>query len=142
MNQTNSVTRLADYDPAVVLGAGLIVLMVGIALFWPQIGLVGRWRRNRRASARVQAEEALKHLCQCELDERRATLTSVADALQITQHRATEVIEALRGQDLMESEQSGFSLTPEGRRQALNLIRAHRLWEQRLAGKTERNASE
>lgn len=136
MNGTNSVAQLADYDPVVALGAGLIVLMVGIALFWPQIGLVGRWRRNRRASARVQAEDALKHLCKCEMDDRRPTMVSLAGALQVTQNQAAEVIEGLQERDLVVSDQSELSLTPEGRRYAMNIIRAHRLWEQHLAERT------
>ena len=49
-------------DPLVSLLIGIVLLVLGIALFWPERGLVSRWRAVRQLTARVLQEDALKHI--------------------------------------------------------------------------------
>ena len=47
-------------------------------VFWPDTGLYFGWRRARKLSSRVLAEDALKHLFSSELDNRHPPLQSIA----------------------------------------------------------------
>ena len=47
-------------------------------LFWPDSGLVARWRQARVRAARVRREDALKHVLKCEVNGELPTLNSVA----------------------------------------------------------------
>ncbi len=53
-------------NPAVALLSALVILAVLVMAFWPDRGLFWRLRRAFQASERVQAEDALKHLFDCE----------------------------------------------------------------------------
>lgn len=122
--------------PLVALIGGAVLLAGVAAFFWPRRGLWDRWRRLRRSDARVLAEDALKHLCHCEMERREPTLASLAGALQITLGRAAEVLRDLHRRRLVRHAEGGFRLTAEGRRYGMNVIRAHRLWERHLADQT------
>ncbi|RME96341.1 MAG: DNA-binding protein [Verrucomicrobia bacterium] len=126
----------AGTDPLVALLAGVAFLAAVAAFFWPRRGLWDRWRRLRRSDARVLAEDALKHLCHCELERREPTLASLAGALQITLARAAEVVRDLHRRRLVRHAEGCLHLTNDGRRYGMNVIRAHRLWERHLADQT------
>jgi DtxR family Mn-dependent transcriptional regulator len=105
-------------------------------LFRPQRGLVWRWRRSRKVTARVLAEDALKHIHRCERHGRRPSLDSVAGALQVSDDDAASLLSDLEDRGLVSLEGDVFRLTPRGRSYALHVIRAHRLWERYLAEET------
>lgn len=128
--------ELAVMDPLAGLAAGGLAVLFVTALFWPRGGLVGRWNRGRELVARMRVEDALKHLYTAELGGRRPTLQSLAGALQVTLNGATEVVEELQGRELLAAAVPDMRLSAEGRSYALNVIRAHRLWEQHLAERT------
>lgn len=127
---------VAAYSPALALAAGLGLTLVLVIALWPNAGLIARWSRFRRANARVLAEDALKHLCKCELEQRSPTLASIAGALQITLNHTADVVEYLQSRRLIGSRDGDFELTAEGRNYGMNIIRAHRLWERHLADQT------
>ena len=124
------------YDPAAALAAGLAAIALLAWAFWPAKGLWAWWRRLRRAGARVEAEDALKHICLAELEGHEATPQSVAGALQISLGRALEAVERLERSGLVRTDRGRLRLTDPGRRYALQIIRAHRLWESQLAERT------
>jgi DtxR family Mn-dependent transcriptional regulator len=123
-------------NPLVALIIGLALVAVGIAIFWPQRGLLARWRAFRRLTGRVLQEDTLKHIQKSSLRGRAASLQSVAGALGIDGSRAAEVISELEGLGLVQREGATLLLTSEGEQTALNVIRAHRLWEKYLAEHT------
>jgi DtxR family Mn-dependent transcriptional regulator len=123
-------------DPVAALGIGLLALLGLAAIFWPRYGLWFRFRRAREFTARVYTEDALKHFYKAELEGVRPTLQSLAGALQVTLNRAADVVERLQSCELLLVAGDEMSLSPSGRRYALNIIRAHRLWEQHLAEET------
>ncbi|MCP5524280.1 MAG: FeoA domain-containing protein [Verrucomicrobiales bacterium] len=131
-----SLLPAAAYSPALALGVGVVVALLSVVAFWPHTGLIARWTRFRRANARVLAEDALKHLCKCELEERVPTLASIAGALQISLNHTADVVEYLQSHRLIASREGEFELTAEGRNYGMNIIRAHRLWERHLADQT------
>jgi len=122
-----------------VVLAGLGLLLV---LFWPATGLAWRWRRGLAATDRVEIEDALKHLWDGEYRQRPATLESLAGALGLSGRAAADLVDRLGRLDLLHHDDAALRLTPDGRREALRVIRIHRLWERYLADETGLDARE
>jgi len=123
-------------DPLIALLIGTGVVLLGSILFWPQRGLISRWQSIRRLTGRVLQEDTLKHIQKLALGGRAASLQSVAGALGIDGSRAAEVISEMEALGLLQRDGSKLHLTKEGEQTALNVIRAHRLWEKYLAEHT------
>ena len=70
-------------DPLVSLLIGIVILVLGIAFFWPQRGLLSRWRAVRQMTARVMQEDALKHIQKLDFNGQTATFQGVAGALGV-----------------------------------------------------------
>jgi DtxR family Mn-dependent transcriptional regulator len=114
-----------------VLGGALAAI-----LFWPGSGLFARSRRGRRLASRVAVEDALKHIYNHEVRQDTCTLESVAGALETSASRAVGLIERMQMRGLVRLVDGRILLTDEGRRYALEVVRAHRLWERYLADET------
>lgn len=123
-------------QPLMLLIAALGVLTALAAVFWPEKGLLARWKVNRERTERVLQEDILKHLHKCELEDRRPTLESVAGSIGANSDAAVQLLRQLEGRQLIQLEGGEFRLTGAGRRYALHIVRAHRLWERYLADKT------
>jgi DtxR family Mn-dependent transcriptional regulator len=98
---------------------------------WPRHGLLARLRWSRSAYRRKLAEDALKHVHDCEWRGHVASLTSLAGALRLDEAHLLQLISEVEQQGWLSSA-DGLRLTPEGERQAVSVIRAHRLWERYL----------
>lgn len=123
-------------DPLISLLIAGLLAGITVLLFWPERGLVIRWRRSRRMNERMLAEDALKQIHKSEMSGQPATLDSVAGALQISRDRTAVLLERAEEGGLVSSEAGVLHLTPDGRDAALHIIRAHRLWERYLADQT------
>jgi DtxR family Mn-dependent transcriptional regulator len=93
-------------------------------------------------TSRVLQEDALKHIQKIEFSGQTSTNQGVAGALGVDLNRAVEVIAELESLGLIERVGERLCLTMEGRQVAMNVIRAHRLWEQYLAEHTGYQRSE
>jgi DtxR family Mn-dependent transcriptional regulator len=82
------------------------------------------------------AEDALKHLYDCEYKKLVGTRQSISGALWISAEKAAKLLARLEASGLVQSLGEGSALTDEGRSYALRIIRVHRLWEQHLAHET------
>lgn len=129
-------------DPVTALFWFAVVLAVAAVLLWPRRGLVARALRLRRASERVQIEDALKHLVNCELAGTPATPVSLAGALEVSRARAHEVGARLVASGFAIAGESGLELTDTGRGYALRILRTHRLLERFFADRTGLRPSE
>jgi DtxR family Mn-dependent transcriptional regulator len=123
-------------EPLLMMMMAAAAIGAGLFLFWPATGLIPRWRSMRRVSGRVLREDALKHIQKMVHAGHNPTLMSVAGALEVDRNQALRVLTDLEESGLLVSEGETIRLTPGGERMALNLIRAHRLWEQFLAEHT------
>lgn len=111
----------------------LIVLgIAGLVLLWPEQGLVWRWRRSRRQQRRVVVEDALKHIHSRQHQGPRATTESLAGALGLSLSDAVDLVARMGDQRLLRATGDGLRLTPQGHGWALQIVRAHRLWERYL----------
>lgn len=129
-------------SPLASLVVVFAVLGVSAALLWPGTGLAWRWRRGLQATDRVEVEDALKHLWDGEYRQRPATLDSLAGALGLSGRAAADLVDRLGRLGLLQHEELTLRLTPDGRRDALRVIRIHRLWERYLADETGIDARE
>ncbi len=114
---------------------GLVAVALVLAVFWPGRGLLARWQSYRAASAREQLEDALKYLLEREQGGSHASLDALAGALQLTRALSLGLVTRLQAQGLVTALDDGIHLrlTPEGERWAMQVVRAHRLWERYLA---------
>jgi DtxR family Mn-dependent transcriptional regulator len=129
-------------DPLVSLVVVAAILLLAVVLFWPATGVAWRWRRSLAATDRVQVEDALKHLWDGEYRQRPATLESLAGALGLSGRAAADLVDRLGRLELLHHDHQALRLSPEGRREALRVIRIHRLWERYLADETGLDARE
>jgi DtxR family Mn-dependent transcriptional regulator len=110
----------------------VIVLVVAAVLGALVIAL--RWQGRRRVGRdRHRLEDALKHLFDQEYRSRRATLSSLGGALELGGPAVLALVGRMQTQGLVEAHGQEFSLTPEGERLALQVVRAHRLLERYFA---------
>jgi DtxR family Mn-dependent transcriptional regulator len=128
--------------PLISLLIAATLVAIGLGFFWPESGLFWRWQRNRTLTERVLREDALKHICQGELDGEKPTAISLAGALGIGGGEATHIISGLQSSGLLELRGSDLHLTSAGRDYALRIIRAHRLYERYLAEESGYTESE
>ncbi len=123
-------------QPLLYLLIATSLIGLTLAFFWPMRGILPRIRQARRSTERVLIEDTLKHLHNLEIRQRRATLESIAGAINLPIRRVPDLLETMQERELVELQNGDFHLTDHGRDYALHMIRAHRLWESYLADAT------
>lgn len=123
-------------DPAVLLLIAAVVLAIMAWLFWPERGQFWAWQRLRQVTGRVRSEDALKHMHRCERHGTSASVESLAGALRISVDDAARLVGQMVAGGLVCLRGDTLHLTPDGCDVALNILRAHRLWERYLADRT------
>jgi DtxR family Mn-dependent transcriptional regulator len=116
-----------------LLIVALASLGAGGLIAWPRVGLLALWRRRGETRQRTLAEDALKHLHASAWRHHTGTLQSLAGALHLSPQAAIKLIRQIETQGWVISRAEGLNLTPEGERLAIEVVRAHRLWERYLA---------
>ncbi|MFQ5854719.1 MAG: FeoA domain-containing protein [Anaerolineae bacterium] len=111
----------------------IAVVVATLALVWPDHGLLWRWRRAHLRQRRVIVEDALKHVHSRHHRGHHATTESLAGALGLSLREAVDLVTRTEAQGLLQFTGEGLNLTPQGYGWALQVIRAHRLWERYLA---------
>lgn len=114
------------------MSAFLAVLLILAVVLAGWLGV--RWTVASSATrARHRLEDALKHLFDEEYRGRRGTLSSLAGVLSLPVTGVLALVGRMQDQGLVEINGQAFSLTPEGQRLALQVVRAHRLLERYFA---------
>jgi DtxR family Mn-dependent transcriptional regulator len=111
----------------------LLLIVVLSAVFMPEYGVAAILRRHRAAMARERTENALKHLLRQAMDGHSASFGSLKGDLGLSDRVLLALTERLEDEGLIHSDGTHLRLTAEGERLALNVLRAHRLWEVYLA---------
>ncbi len=122
---------MSDYSLIIwlLLGAAL-----AISLWFGLRRAPGRWRALRAEEQRRHVEDALKLIYNLQQEGQVVDQYRLAVEQKINLPAAQELISNLQAQQLIDVDQKlGLSLTTAGRRWALQVIRAHRLWERYLA---------
>lgn len=123
-------------EPRVALLWFAVVALLLAIVAWPRRGLAARVRRVLRMTERTRVEDAIKHLFHA--GERGDVVTddALAGSLNMGRGRARELLGRLSTRGLAESHAGGHRLTASGRRDALRVVRSHRLLERYLADRT------
>lgn len=122
--------------PLYLLLTAILIIGICVMMFWPQKGLLARIKAFRRISSRMLREDALKHIQKLEFSGQYPTIRSLAGALGVDTEQAAEVIADLEKQQMVCVKDGEWNLTQDGREVALQVIRAHRLWERFLLEET------
>jgi DtxR family Mn-dependent transcriptional regulator len=117
---------------SILLWISLAVLALSV-VFAPKYGLLARFRAYRVSWQREQVEDALKYLLTQERAGRYASTDALAGALHLSRSDVLALSTRLASQSLVQMKNGGLALTAEGERWALQVVRAHRLWERYLA---------
>lgn len=123
-------------NPLLALSIASIFLFTLFLFFQPDKGFFWKWKRGLMSTKRILIEDALKHFYDQEYKKLTSTLKSLAGALSITGDEAAELIKRLQGLRLVRIEKESLFLTIDGQKEALRMIRIHRLWERYLADET------
>jgi DtxR family transcriptional regulator, Mn-dependent transcriptional regulator len=120
--------------PTILITVSLILLVGLVAIvFWPRKGLAVRWKIWQLAIQRQQIEDALKYIFNLQLENQVATIDALSGALQLPQRKILRLVAQMQSQGLVEQHSGRITLTPAGQSWALQVVRAHRLWERYLA---------
>jgi DtxR family Mn-dependent transcriptional regulator len=88
---------------------------------------------GERAMTGESAEMYLKTICEFTAIDPLVPISALADRLGISVVSATEMVHRMQDQGLLEHKRyKGIRLTKAGRREALDIMRRHRLWERFL----------
>lgn len=129
-----------DTSSAGMMAVLAAVLFVVAAMVAPQRGVVSKWIFRRRQTARIAVEDALGLLFRLQeraiaADEDVVTRLLHSD-VRVGPRRAAGVLSMLRRESLAALSDGRWALTGRGNQEAMTLIRAHRLWETYLAGRS------
>ena len=123
-------------DPGVALLTFALVVAGLVLAFWPRHGFVPRLLRLSTLDGRVRVEDALKHIYMCRRNDQTCSLESLAGRLEVSTARAAELLSRLSEMGLVRTGSGGPTLTEDGERSAVRIVRNHRLWERYLADRT------
>lgn len=117
------------------LGIGCILLLIWI--LYPKKGLLSYLRKTQTAQQKIELEDTLKFIYNCEYTNKKCLHTDLQKRLDISEEHVNNLIFNLKNMGLIQTNtQYELSLTETGRTYALRVIRVHRIWEQYLADET------
>ncbi|MCB0668321.1 MAG: DtxR family transcriptional regulator [Saprospiraceae bacterium] len=131
-----SQIMILEIQPGIQLLIGIGIVAMLIWIFWPGHGLISLFSRTKMNSQRVQLEDALKYLFDCEYKKKVCDINSIAGNLQISVDKAGRLIQKMLSLELVSLTDHYIQLTDAGRSYALRVIRVHRIWERYLADET------
>lgn len=112
----------------VVLAVAAVVLVLLL-----RRGLLPRLRSARTDRSRELVEDALKYLFEQQYHGATGRAESLEGVLRISPASRVKLQMRMESQGLIRTEGDGIVLSLEGQRLAIQIVRAHRLWEQYLA---------
>lgn len=115
-----------------ILACMLVIAAIGGLLAFSRGWPIAWWPRLRDTRRRVLAEDALKHIHHGEWGDEPATVDSLSGHLRLSRQRTLALITQMETQGWLQTPRDDLRLTPAGKKLALQVIRAHRLWERYL----------
>lgn len=110
----------------------LVLIFLLIVIFYPKFGFKDRWKHYKQASQRVLLEDALKYIFDQEQQGHSIGVDALIGKLKISSKKTYDLIGQMAEQDLIQIQRNQVHLSDDGERLALQIIRAHRLWERYL----------
>ena len=113
---------------------GLAILLYYV--FRPTKGIYYLLKKNYRSTTKMIIEDILKLLYHNQISNKKLTTNDLTDKLNYNNKLLIESISKMIENELIFMEGDSFRLTELGNEYALQIIRAHRLWEKFLSEKT------
>lgn len=119
--------------PLIVIAATAVFLVS--LVFAPRRGLLGKLLRHLGSVRSIAREHLLREFYEQAEDAENWDIVLTVEALIREggkRNRISSALQQLKQRGLVERGRNGFSLTPEGRLEAYNVVKRHRLWEMYL----------
>lgn len=110
-----------------------LIILTSLIIFFPKVGLYSLIINTKEKRQREQVEDALKYLLDKQYEGDVTSRDSLGGALRLSQTHTNHLIRTMESQGLIDSKGSKLVLTPSGEQWAVQILRAHRLWEKYLA---------
>ena len=120
----------APSGPSMVLVATAIFVLS--MLFSPTHGFVFEKLRKLRLKRHIEGEDVLKAVYKLEQHKETASRDSISGLASLPLERLPTLFKDLAKEHLLTITDAGATLTEAGRKRALQMVRAHRLWESYL----------
>lgn len=127
---------MEKFHPALALSLFMAVSVVLFFLFRPGKGFYWMVRKNINSRKKVIIEDILKYLYHSETINNSINTNDLVRSLNFREQQIFEGIRQMTEHGLIHLESECIKLTAEGNEYALQIVRAHRLWEHFLAEKT------
>lgn len=116
----------------------LLIFLTAIAvtvLLW-KLTRSSWFLQNVMHSKKELTEDVLKQLFHVQQSGKIASFQAMAGALQINQKKLVRLVEHMTKSGLIRIDNDNLTLTNEGRKNAIRIVRVHRLWEMYLSEHT------
>lgn len=124
------------YNPIYALLIFGLICLFAYLLFRPVQGWYWILKNNWKSNEKTIIEDILKQLYRMENSGLVADTNALTNALKMKDKLIIDAIHQMAVSELVHLDGDQVSLTREGRKYALRIIRVHRLWEKYLAEKT------
>lgn len=124
------------YNPIYALMIFSLICLLLYLLFRPVSGWYWILKNNWKSNEKTIIEDILKQLYRMENSGLTADTNALTNALKMKDKLIIDAIHRMAVTELVHLEGDQVSLSREGRKYALRIIRVHRLWEKYLAEKT------
>ncbi|MEM1122689.1 MAG: metal ABC transporter permease [Bacteroidota bacterium] len=116
----------APPGPAMSVVATMFYLLA--VFFSPKKGLIFKYFQKRKLRHRINLEDILKEGLKLQ-SQGTFTFVKLKEKLGLPEKKLTKYLQQLSTKKLLSSVNNQIELTPNGKDEALRLVRAHRLWE-------------
>ena len=121
--------------PSMPTGPWIVVILSFIAVFTflmaPRKGIIHRNQMRKQHVAKMNRENVLKlfYILQEEQHHENVTLPELSSARHFNSHHLEKALKKLEKKHFIIKSPSGMSLTESGLKEAMRVVRLHRLWE-------------
>ena len=121
--------------PSMPTGPWIVVILSFIAVFTflmaPRKGIIHRNQMRKQHVAKMNRENVLKlfYILQEEQHHENVTLPELSSARHFNSHHLEKALKKLEKKHFITKSPSGMSLTESGLKEAMRVVRLHRLWE-------------
>ncbi|MBD3265495.1 hypothetical protein GF373_02395 [bacterium] len=128
--------RFIMTEHLIAIGIFIVSAWLLWLLFWPDRGWFWRIKQFFQTTERVKIEDILKHVFEYETISSSAEKKAIFDHLNISPKKGNKLLKKMQERELCIVEDGSIQLTDKGREYAIQIVRAHRLWECFLCDKT------
>lgn len=125
-----------NYNPIVALSLFFGISVVLFLVFRPKKGIYFSLKNRFQKKDKTIIEDILKYLYHNHVSNNTISTNDLTNALPFSNSSIIESLKSMMDNALITFEEDSYKLTANGNEYALQIIRAHRLWERYLSEKT------